>query len=171
MRDEIQAGLRNAIERGFSLENAIQSFIGAGYNPVEVKEAAKSLSTGIVPITQQGKKAEDNSATKAMTGDQMNSAVMNSFTNASPFSDVGVNVQQSLPQTQSSQARQVAQIQQISPKQSQSPVGQIQPKSGSTTKWIILIALILLLLLGIVGLVLYFSGSLTPLLNKISGGG
>ena len=106
-----------------------------------------------------------------MTGDQMNSAVMNSFTNASPFSDVGVNVQQSLPQTQSSQARQVAQIQQISPKQSQSPVGQIQPKSGSTTKWIILIALILLLLLGIVGLVLYFSGSLTPLLNKISGGG
>lgn len=42
--EEIIGGLRNAIERGASLEQAVQSFINAGYNPIEVKQAAQSLS-------------------------------------------------------------------------------------------------------------------------------
>ena len=40
MKEEIVAGLRNAMERGYSLEQAIQSFINAGYNPLDVREAA-----------------------------------------------------------------------------------------------------------------------------------
>ena len=46
MIDEIHAGIKNAIERGSSLEEAVQSFISAGYNPVEVKEAANSIGSG-----------------------------------------------------------------------------------------------------------------------------
>ncbi len=42
--EEIIGGLRNAVERGASLEQAVQSFISAGYNPIEVKQAAQSLS-------------------------------------------------------------------------------------------------------------------------------
>lgn len=50
MKDEIQAGLKNAIERGSSLEEAVQSFIAAGYNPVEVKEAANSINSGATSV-------------------------------------------------------------------------------------------------------------------------
>ncbi len=46
MREDIVAGLRNALERGASLEQAVQSFINAGYNPAEVQEAMRGLSFG-----------------------------------------------------------------------------------------------------------------------------
>ena len=46
MREEILAGLKNALERGESLERAVQSFINAGYNPAEVRQAAQLLSDG-----------------------------------------------------------------------------------------------------------------------------
>jgi len=49
-RDEIAAGIRNALERGNSLDSAIQSFINAGYNPNEVEEAAKLFHMGGVSI-------------------------------------------------------------------------------------------------------------------------
>ena len=47
MQSEILAGVKNAMEHGSSMESAIQSFINAGYNPQEVMEAAKYISTGV----------------------------------------------------------------------------------------------------------------------------
>lgn len=44
MKDEIIAGIRNALDRGYSIQQAVQSFINAGYNPNEVKEAAEAFS-------------------------------------------------------------------------------------------------------------------------------
>lgn len=55
MKDDIAAGLKNAIERGYSLEQAVQSFINAGYNPIQVKQAAEKFQgvTSIIkPKTQ-----------------------------------------------------------------------------------------------------------------------
>ncbi len=46
MREEIVAGLQNAVARGQTLEQAAQSFINAGYNPQEVKAAYQMLSSG-----------------------------------------------------------------------------------------------------------------------------
>lgn len=46
MQGEFLAGLKSAMEHGSSMESAIQSFINAGYNPQEVTEAARYLSTG-----------------------------------------------------------------------------------------------------------------------------
>jgi len=43
MREDIVAGLKNAVERGESVEKAVAAFINAGYNQDEVQEAAKSL--------------------------------------------------------------------------------------------------------------------------------
>jgi hypothetical protein len=65
MRDEIWAGLKNAIERGATLDQAIESFISAGYNPVEVREAANSLGFGAVGMlnpntTEQAKKTNES---------------------------------------------------------------------------------------------------------------
>ena len=45
MREDIQGGLRNAMERGASLEQAIKSFLSAGYAESEVREAAKIFAT------------------------------------------------------------------------------------------------------------------------------
>ncbi len=45
MREDIQGGLRNAMERGDSLEKAIKSFVSAGYSEAEVRDAAKIFTT------------------------------------------------------------------------------------------------------------------------------
>lgn len=50
MKEEIIAGLKNAIERGSSLDAAAQSFISAGYNAQEVREAAAVLRGGATNI-------------------------------------------------------------------------------------------------------------------------
>jgi hypothetical protein len=46
VREDLVAGLRNALEKGESLESAKYSFISAGYPPNEVEEAARYASSG-----------------------------------------------------------------------------------------------------------------------------
>ena len=46
MRDDIVGGLRNALDRGETLEQATQTFVNAGYNSTEVQEAAKYATGG-----------------------------------------------------------------------------------------------------------------------------
>ena len=45
-RDDIIAGLKNAIERGYVIEKAKQTFISAGYSREEVEEASRFVHTG-----------------------------------------------------------------------------------------------------------------------------
>jgi hypothetical protein len=40
MKDEIIVGLKNAVERGYTIDQAVASMINAGYNAGEVKDAA-----------------------------------------------------------------------------------------------------------------------------------
>jgi len=50
-KQEIISGLRNAVERGYSLELAVQSFMSAGYSKQDVLDSAKILgynSGGII---------------------------------------------------------------------------------------------------------------------------
>ena len=51
VRQDIVGGLRNALERGQSLQKAVQSFINAGYPPEDVEEAANYV--GEVPGKKQ----------------------------------------------------------------------------------------------------------------------
>jgi len=51
-KEEIIAGLKQAIERGSSLEQAKQSFINAGYSREEVEEAASSFKGVITQYSQ-----------------------------------------------------------------------------------------------------------------------
>ena len=53
MNEEIIGGLNNARAHGFSLEEAAQSFINAGYNTAEVREAQTFLGRGyaLLPTT------------------------------------------------------------------------------------------------------------------------
>ena len=50
MNEEILAGLKGAIERGFQLDEAVQSFINAGYSPAEVNESASLISRGFAAL-------------------------------------------------------------------------------------------------------------------------
>jgi hypothetical protein len=53
MSDEIISGLRNALERGESLDKAARSFLNAGYNPSEVKESVNAITQGVTDIVIQ----------------------------------------------------------------------------------------------------------------------
>lgn len=50
MKEEIAAGIKNALERGSSVEEAIQSFVNAGYNYNEVRQAADMIMHGATSI-------------------------------------------------------------------------------------------------------------------------
>lgn len=50
MNEEILSGMKNAKERGSSIDEAAQTFINAGYDEAEVKEAASLLSKGFAPL-------------------------------------------------------------------------------------------------------------------------
>ncbi|MCX8159011.1 MAG: hypothetical protein N3D20_01830 [Candidatus Pacearchaeota archaeon] len=60
VNEEILAGLKNALSRGYSLEKAMLSFINAGYNANEVREAATIISqpTFQQQISKQTQQAE-----------------------------------------------------------------------------------------------------------------
>ncbi len=49
MREDIFGGLRNAVENGDSVEEAVQSFINAGYPESEVLEASRKLNFSQIP--------------------------------------------------------------------------------------------------------------------------
>lgn len=43
-KEELLAGFRNALDRGFSIEEAKHSFLNAGYSPQEVEEAQEIIA-------------------------------------------------------------------------------------------------------------------------------
>lgn len=57
VREEIVAGLRNAIERGQSIQQAMQSMANAGYQTNEIQEASKYVNLGATGLMQQAPKA------------------------------------------------------------------------------------------------------------------
>ena len=64
-KDDLTGGIKNAVQHGATIEKAVQSFINAGYNPAEVKQAADSLSQGVSTITNPVK-FKDSSSTHAV---------------------------------------------------------------------------------------------------------
>lgn len=54
VREELVAGLRNALDRGQTLDGAIQSMTSAGYAENEVNEAVTEFRRqGVAPITKE----------------------------------------------------------------------------------------------------------------------
>lgn len=51
MNDEILGGLRNALERGDTLQKAMMTFYNAGYKKEEIEEAARFLSQNPIPVS------------------------------------------------------------------------------------------------------------------------
>lgn len=69
MNEEILSGLKGATERGFKLEESAQSFINAGYDLSEVREAVSLISRGFSPLPKSLKETtipkDENTKPKA----------------------------------------------------------------------------------------------------------
>ncbi len=79
--ENISAGLKNAVERGFSLEAAVKSFINAGYSPAEVNEAASLVHGRVIsniPTTQSPQSIQTQQT-------QVKEPVFQSLPSASPI--------------------------------------------------------------------------------------
>jgi hypothetical protein len=61
VREDIIYGLKNAMSRGQGLEQAMRSFISAGYDLNEVQEAANSLNMGSIVNLQQTEPKKEES--------------------------------------------------------------------------------------------------------------
>ncbi|MBS3100070.1 hypothetical protein J4463_02540 [Candidatus Pacearchaeota archaeon] len=73
VRQDILSGLKNAVERGYSLNSAKQSLINSGYNLNEVNEAASYLSSGIESSQYSANQPEDNSYSEPQNEDDFSS--------------------------------------------------------------------------------------------------
>lgn len=51
--EELQAGIKNALERGVPLEKVVQTFLNAGYQPTVVQSAARLATEGATTIAPQ----------------------------------------------------------------------------------------------------------------------
>ena len=162
MKDEIQSGIRNAIERGSTLEEAIQSFISAGYNPVEVKEAASSISPGINPIIQQNKSPASNSAVQNMNNKPQSTSSMNLFnlSNPAPFGQQTQTTKQKPQEQWQSQSQSESQI---PTKRYTSP--ELSKKNPKKKLVIILIVILLVLIIGLAALMFFANSILKSLFS------
>ena len=114
--EEIVTGLRNAIEHGDSLQNAMQIMMNSGYNPAEVQEASQFFGGGILSAHQQ--KPEEQ-----LTMPNQKPGVFSRLKQGPP------QVQQSIQKTQ--QLTQQTQQPQIQPrKEIQQPMQPLQSLQG-----------------------------------------
>lgn len=51
--EELQGGIRNAVERGVPVDKVVQTFINAGYSPADVQAAARAATEGATTIAPQ----------------------------------------------------------------------------------------------------------------------
>lgn len=167
MKDEIQSGLKNAMDRGSSLKDAIQTFINAGYNPVEVNEAANAMGYGATNMTSQdNQSSEDKSVSPQVrtlqssqqTQQQKYSNIdsMPAVSQKSEISSQSTNnfMNQTSPSFSSPFNSSQQEIQQPSPEKSQKIDSLVKQKSSKKTKIIILIVVLLLLVGAVISAIL-----------------
>lgn len=138
---EILEGLRTALSRGYSLEQAMMSFYNSGYKKEEIEEAAKALysSTHNKPVQQ---KPTQEPAMQKPT-------------------------EKKFPQVQVSKEQQRAIPQKVTSPMKKSTVSTYEApkKSNKTTTIILLISL--LFLLGLLSAIFIFRDELINFLNGI----
>ena len=110
MNQDLFGALKNAVERGTTVERAVQSFLNAGYNSQEVHEAAQALTSGATALIQDPQKKPQQSQTtptpqqsQETTQDQPKKGKLSLF-NKSTLPQPSPELQAQMPQTQQLQA-------------------------------------------------------------------
>ena len=127
MREDILGGLRNALERGQGIDEAIKSFTSAGYDAAEVQSAAEFLTHG------ENIQPDPN---MTQTANQRNAS----------FQSNPVAAQQNA-QSKASWPTHQGQIKPL-PQQQQMQQMQQKPAGGVSKVWIITLSIVLLILVG-----------------------
>ena len=195
MRNDILGGLRLALSRGQSLENAMQSFYNSGYTKEDIEEAARALKEGglqpsvqlqiISQQTPQIKPSQQQTIYNYPTQSQQPTQFSQPILRIPPkFSQPSQptqkpqmaappqkpqNILQPIPASRPSTAPipPPAQIQKqpANPKQIVSNYGSVDQKKG--TDWIAIILIsILVVLLGILVAVFFYKQELLKILGK-----
>ncbi|MBI2631778.1 hypothetical protein HYW75_02135 [Candidatus Pacearchaeota archaeon] len=179
MIDEIQSGLKNAIERGNSLDEAIKTFVNAGYNPVEVKEAANALGYGASNITSQ---TSSSSNTKPAAFQNQNTPQIQQ-PSQQQFNSLPSQGQQSPSQSSQnifspsntytspfgssfSQQAQQSQQQKSSSSDSSYSYSPVQKQKNPKKKKVIVLIILLLLLIGAIITVILFKENILGLFGQ-----
>jgi|SRR3989344_4365497 len=156
MIEEIAGGIKNAMERGATLEQAVQSFISAGYNPVEVRQAAQSLSY----LPQTLRPAE------RQMPDRQENPILPEEPRA-PLRQIpqqpSQQTQQPVQQTNVQSLNQVPSVQQ---RFDSSNFARVKPKSNKSFLIIVLVLILLLLIGGLVYMIFYGKELLDSLLSS-----
>lgn len=141
-RADIKAGLKNAVERGYSLDFAKQSFINAGYSATDVEDSAAALNSPNYTLNQPKPYIPQNSPTA------IKEYISQSAAKPQPTLLQQTQQAQQLPQMQ----QQNYQSQQLRP--SYNPT-QEPKKSTKGLAVVIILGVILLLLVGALMIVLF----------------
>jgi hypothetical protein len=146
--EEIQAGIKNALERGVPLDKAVQTFINAGYQPSIVQSAARLATEGATTIAPQISSSVSQKAPldSSLTGSSQ-PAVRNEF---------------SFPSQPMSVPIPAGGIQTYSPKPE---VDLSVHNQGSSNLKIVVLVIILLILLGTLAASLLFKQQILALLG------
>lgn len=158
MKEEILGGLKNAMDRGDSLEKAAKSFINAGYNPSEVKEAITIISPNEASLLNldefSGALTKDKPASdkKESSPSQIIPSAV-SQTLAPQSSAVQSSSQPSSNSPPASAAQPIQKIQPLSSVSANTFVS--EKKQGSKRTVIILLIIFLILVLGLIVTLMY----------------
>lgn len=142
-KPEIVSGLKQAIERGYSLEQAKKSFVNAGYNYEDVEDSAKTFSGLITNFPQQISQPQNPQA----------------FQNP--------QYSQYPQQPQIPQNPQIPQLPQIQQSTRPQTFQYENKKSKKTLVLIIILIVVLALLIGILGASLFFKDWFLETLKSI----
>ena len=139
MKDEVAQGIKNALERGQTLESAISSFINAGYSATDVHEAAESLNNSalsLLPLQQAPADSMDSQDEPNQTG-MFKAEAMQNIPSPAPLPNKAVQ-EQAQPQSSF-----------IKPLPVSKPSGAKKEGGVSKTKVIILSVVLVLLLIAL----------------------
>ncbi|MBI3623940.1 hypothetical protein HY212_07730 [Candidatus Pacearchaeota archaeon] len=150
VREDILGGLKIALSKGQSLENAMQSFYNAGYKKEEIEDAARALYSSMSQQSYQPmqSKTQESMPEKKQSKDEVNmqpSLVKVPQIPITPVSPPPISQRQL---------------------QSQQIVSGYGPPKKRIDFVTILLVIILLLLLGVLGGVFFFKPQIVAFLNK-----
>lgn len=151
MKDEILAGLRNALARNQTLEEAIASFVNAGYNQGEVEQAARILQNPAMSIVYPSAKSSSPAPQSSMP---------------KPAPDI-IPQREPLPANLDFREPLASPPSLRQPLISQRPVQTAYPKKegGVSKKLVIFLVVILVIVLGLLGATLLFKDKIAAALG------
>lgn len=173
-RPEIIDGLKNAVDRGYSIELAVSSFISAGYNKQDVLDSAKFLGGSVLtlePKIQPSQQIPQQTPqqNQQQSFQQSQQAIQSQMTSPKPSQAISPQSSQFPPlipprNPQSNQPQQ----------QNRQPATvnvtiQNQPQVAKKRGWgiVILLIVVLFLLLGVLLTVIFAGDFVRELLAKI----